>query len=358
MLLAISTFFACCPAANPAPAPSPPLYAARSFCIEVSRTLVELGVPFTYYRIDLFNAGDITGPRVHAELRRLTGQRTLPYVYVGAALVGGCDDTKALVASGEFDRLLGATNGGAAAGADLENGAPAGAGGGAPAAAGVDEGAPRVVGALLEFPNTVDGRVVRAGAAQAFVVAVLLAALAYQEKAQWRWVAVGLLADFCLRFYVRPAMRVPPRPRPAPRCGVRLCCRGITDSSSAVLPLHGVRAGRRGRVAAGRGGDVGGGGLGPGGAAPAGARHGPRLGRGRAQAVCGGGGRRVFRRHRGPAVYAGVAGGGRVRRGAGLLRRARGLCQFLRRVLGVWARHSAWHRPRHDLHDPHQHSAR
>ena len=32
---------------------------------------------------------------------------TQPYVYIGGALVGGCDATKALIASGEFDKLLG-----------------------------------------------------------------------------------------------------------------------------------------------------------------------------------------------------------------------------------------------------------
>jgi glutaredoxin-related protein len=31
----------------------------------------------------------------------------VPYVYIGGRLVGGCDATKALIASGEFDKLTG-----------------------------------------------------------------------------------------------------------------------------------------------------------------------------------------------------------------------------------------------------------
>jgi hypothetical protein len=33
------------------------------------------------------------------------------YVYIGGRLVGGCDATKALIASGEFDALLGCGTG-------------------------------------------------------------------------------------------------------------------------------------------------------------------------------------------------------------------------------------------------------
>lgn len=51
--------------------------------------------------------------QLHEELKRSTGQRTVPYVYINGALVGGCDATKALIASGEFDKRVG----GAAAGA-------------------------------------------------------------------------------------------------------------------------------------------------------------------------------------------------------------------------------------------------
>ena len=156
-------------------------------------------VPFTYYRIDLFS-GDITQPLVHDALKNLTQQRTVPYVYVNGKLLGGCDATKALISSGEFDKILGGSSSSSSdadgTGGDIESGK-------LPTLKmiGVDEDATPVTGALLEFPNTVDNRIIRVVGFQVFVVAVLLAALAYKEDRSWRWVSVGLLVDFCLRFY-------------------------------------------------------------------------------------------------------------------------------------------------------------
>jgi len=57
-----------------------------------------------------------SGAALHEELKKATGQRTVPYIYANGKLLGGCDATKALIASGEFDKLLGGTGGGAAGG--------------------------------------------------------------------------------------------------------------------------------------------------------------------------------------------------------------------------------------------------
>ena len=46
---------------------------------------------------------------MHEELKASTGQRTVPYVYVDGRLLGGCDATKASIAAGEFEKLLGGT---------------------------------------------------------------------------------------------------------------------------------------------------------------------------------------------------------------------------------------------------------
>lgn len=165
----------------------------RRFCIEVARTLVDLGVPFTYFRLDLFS-GDYPGPKVHEALKTMTAQRTVPYVFINGDLVGGCDATKALIASGDIDKLLGA---GAAPAADEEAQLVSDA----PRVVGVDEAAPKIIGSLFEFPNTVDGRVIRLVATQVFLISVILAALAYKKKQAYHWLAVGLLTDFCLRFY-------------------------------------------------------------------------------------------------------------------------------------------------------------
>lgn len=80
------------------------------FCIEVARTLADdLGLSFPYFKLDTLGQ---QGAEVLEELRRSTGQRTVPFVYAAGRLLGGCDATKALIASGEFDRLLGGNDGG------------------------------------------------------------------------------------------------------------------------------------------------------------------------------------------------------------------------------------------------------
>ena len=162
------------------------------FCIEITRTLVEQGVHFVYYRIDLFS-GDVTQTQVHDALKGLTNQRTVPYVYVNGRLLGGCDATKASISSGEFDKLLGGS--GDVTNGDVEAGKPL------LKTIGVDEDATKVIGSLLEFPNTIDNRIIRALGFQVWVLSLLLAILAYKKEQSWHWVAVGLLTDFCIRFY-------------------------------------------------------------------------------------------------------------------------------------------------------------
>lgn len=48
------------------------------------------------------------GTELHQSLKEATGQKTVPYVYISGQMVGGCNDTKDLIASGEFDKKLGA----------------------------------------------------------------------------------------------------------------------------------------------------------------------------------------------------------------------------------------------------------
>lgn len=163
------------------------------FCIEVSRTLVDQGVHFMYYRLDLFT-GEYTQAQVHDALKGMTNQRTVPYVFVNGQLLGGCDKTKASIASGEFDKLVGG-GGGSEENGDLEAGKTT------MKMIGVDKDATSITGSLLEFPNTVDNRVIRLVGFQVWVLSLLLAVLAYKKDQSWHWVGVGLLTDFCLRFY-------------------------------------------------------------------------------------------------------------------------------------------------------------
>jgi len=159
------------------------------FCIEVTRTMATMGVAFTYIKLDQLSAtpAELAGPAVLEHLRETTGQRTVPFVYINGSLVGGCNDTKALIDSGEFDMLVG--DGDSATKEAIKG------------LAGVDLSAPSVTGALLEFPQTVDGRVIRWTGVQVFVVCVVIAAMSYLEYRSVKWLSVGLLTDFCLRFY-------------------------------------------------------------------------------------------------------------------------------------------------------------
>ena len=154
--------------------------------------MANMGVQFAYIKLDQLEAApaEFAGPAVLEHLRELTGQRTVPFVYINGTLIGGCNDTKQLIESGEFDMLVGDSDAETKeAAAKLAN------------VVGVDVSAPSVTGALLEFPQTVDGRVIRWTGVQVFVITVVIAALSYLEHASVKWLSVGLLVDFCLRFY-------------------------------------------------------------------------------------------------------------------------------------------------------------
>lgn len=154
------------------------------FCIEVTRTMTNMGVDFAYIKLDQLAASpaQFAGPAVLEHLRETTGQKTVPFVYINGSLIGGCNDTKALIESGEFDMLVGDED---SATKEAIKGL-----------AGVDLSAPSVTGALLEFPQTVDGRVIRWTGVQVFVVSVVIAAMSYLEYSSVKWLSVGLLCVF------------------------------------------------------------------------------------------------------------------------------------------------------------------
>lgn len=163
------------------------------FCIEVTRTLTDMSVPFTYHTVD--NMPD--GTKVHEHLKATTGQRTVPYVFINGNLVGGCDATKALIASGQFYEKLGSVPGGEGKDGAVDISVDVTR----VKIAAADQDAPNIVGALFQFPNSVDNRIIRLTGLQVFVISTLIAVLAYQKKTSWHWVSTGLLVDFCLRFY-------------------------------------------------------------------------------------------------------------------------------------------------------------
>lgn len=55
-----------------------------------------------------FDEIDVTDdPEKRAEMERLSQRRTVPQIFIDGRAIGGYDDAKMLVATGELDRLLG-----------------------------------------------------------------------------------------------------------------------------------------------------------------------------------------------------------------------------------------------------------
>ena len=75
---------------------------------KVRQALMAKGVPFHYLEY-----GSYLGEwRPRLLLKMWSGWPTFPMVFVKGVLVGGDSDVRALIASGEFDRLLAAPRGG------------------------------------------------------------------------------------------------------------------------------------------------------------------------------------------------------------------------------------------------------
>ncbi|KAJ3281335.1 hypothetical protein HDU79_010846 [Rhizoclosmatium sp. JEL0117] len=76
--------------------------ASCPYCIRVKSLLTSLNVDFQV--VELSSRSD--GYAIQTYLTNLTGQRTVPYVYIGGKLIGGCDDTVSLHSQGKLLSLL------------------------------------------------------------------------------------------------------------------------------------------------------------------------------------------------------------------------------------------------------------
>ncbi|CAG9466627.1 unnamed protein product [Pedinophyceae sp. YPF-701] len=74
------------------------------FCTRVKSLLQEMGVKPIVIELDVIPDGDT----VQATLAGVSGMRTVPQVFIGGELVGGCDDTVAAKTSGRLEGLLAA----------------------------------------------------------------------------------------------------------------------------------------------------------------------------------------------------------------------------------------------------------
>ncbi|KAL6214449.1 hypothetical protein ACLB2K_013883 [Fragaria x ananassa] len=74
-----------------------------SYSSEVKSLFKRLGVEPTVIELDELGA---QGPQLQKVLERLTGQHTVPNVFIGGKHIGGCTDTVKLHRKGELEPLL------------------------------------------------------------------------------------------------------------------------------------------------------------------------------------------------------------------------------------------------------------
>lgn len=72
------------------------------FCLEVKATFAAKRVPIVLIELDKTP----NGSKIQAALKAMNNQGTVPNVFIQGEHIGGCDDTKALEASGELDRRV------------------------------------------------------------------------------------------------------------------------------------------------------------------------------------------------------------------------------------------------------------
>eukprot|EP00465_Bigelowiella_longifila_P013706 CAMPEP_0185254178 /NCGR_PEP_ID=MMETSP1359-20130426/2845_1 /TAXON_ID=552665 /ORGANISM="Bigelowiella longifila, Strain CCMP242" /LENGTH=102 /DNA_ID=CAMNT_0027836891 /DNA_START=64 /DNA_END=372 /DNA_ORIENTATION=+ len=71
------------------------------FCVKAKKALKDIGM--SPYVIELDNRED--GSSIQQTLLKMTGQRTVPNVWVKGKFLGGCDDTLKAIKEGKFDAL-------------------------------------------------------------------------------------------------------------------------------------------------------------------------------------------------------------------------------------------------------------
>ncbi|XP_009796776.1 monothiol glutaredoxin-S10 [Nicotiana tabacum] len=80
-----------------------------SYSMEVKALFKKLGVDPLVIELDEMGP---QGPQLQKVLERLTGQHTVPNVFIGAKHIGGCTDTIKLYRKGELEPLLSEANAG------------------------------------------------------------------------------------------------------------------------------------------------------------------------------------------------------------------------------------------------------
>jgi len=69
------------------------------FCISAKRLLDDKGLSYTEISVD-------NDPQKRMEMMELSGQRTVPQIWIGQTHVGGCSELWSLERQGELDLIL------------------------------------------------------------------------------------------------------------------------------------------------------------------------------------------------------------------------------------------------------------
>jgi glutaredoxin 3 len=72
------------------------------YCKQAKSLLLEVGARAEVWELNTLQQGK----EIQAELLGMTGQRTVPNIFIGGSHIGGCDDLMDLHYAGELEKLL------------------------------------------------------------------------------------------------------------------------------------------------------------------------------------------------------------------------------------------------------------
>lgn len=76
------------------------------FCVSAKNLIRQLGCDFGVIELDERGIDKFSGREVQNELLKMTGQRTVPNIFIGGKHVGGCDEVQKLHAQGKLASMV------------------------------------------------------------------------------------------------------------------------------------------------------------------------------------------------------------------------------------------------------------
>lgn len=138
-------------------------------------------------KFDTIDVETAEGPAIFEALKQATEQKTVPYIFIGGKLIGGCTDLKALSSSSRLEPML------SAAGVTLTSSSKKQI---------LDSLAVlpsnvNPVKTFFEFPEMADDRAVRFTACFVTIICILVGVYFRTDAAHY--LMLGVLVDFCCR---------------------------------------------------------------------------------------------------------------------------------------------------------------